>query len=86
MEQVSRNISFCVAELEMWSYSYEATIVLYETGGYNLIDQKYQYEMKAMCTAHVPCTKASSSAQVRAQSLIFGSGAHKIFHYFVREK
>ena len=34
-----------------------------------------------MCTAHVPCTKASSSAQVGAQPLIFGLGAHKILHY-----
>ena len=42
-----------------------------------------QYGMKAMCTAHVPCTKASSGAQVGAQPLIFGSGAHKIFLYLL---
>ena len=34
-----------------------------------------------MCTAHMPCTKASSSAQVGAQPLIFGLGAHKMLHY-----
>ena len=31
-----------------------------------------------MCTAHLPCTKASSSAQVCAQPLTFGLGGHKI--------
>ena len=34
-----------------------------------------------MCTAHVPYTKASSSAQVGAQPLTVGLGAHKIYHY-----
>ena len=50
-------------------------------GTYESMWETDQYGMKAMCTAHVPCTKASSGAQVGAQPLIFGSGAHKIFLY-----